>query len=328
MEFALSYFQVSKLMTFINAHKNFIYKVLKYLILISAYTYVFYKIISFNNYTELIKHLKEMSINNFIYLLFVFLLLPINWLIEAYKWKKIVSKSQNLSVKTAYKSVLAGCSTGFFTPNRIGDMVGRLMFLDPANRKMGMSYFLVNSLSQNIAIILVGLPAAILFFSLVSNLFSVGFSYYFAGIILLFLVLSILLFILPRLAVSKKLNRLSTYIQAFVYFKKLDFIKILAFSLFRFTIFCVQFYFMLLFWGVNLSVWQALLVIPTNYLFITFTPSLAFSEPAIRSSYGVLFIGAFLNQAPAIAFAGFALWLINYAFPMLFGAVFLVKKQQ
>jgi len=205
-------------------------------------------------------------------------------------------------------------------------MVGRLMFLDSENRKMGISYFLVNSLSQNIAIILLGLPAAILFFTLVSNLFPIEFTYYFAGIILLFLALSILLFVLPRLAISKKTNILTAYIQAFKYFKTLDFIKILALSLFRFTIFCVQFYFMLLFWDVNLSVWQALLVIPTNYLFITFTPSLAFSEPAIRSSYAVLFIGSFLNQAPAIAFAGFALWLINYAFPMLFGAVFLVKK--
>ncbi len=304
------------------------FTIFKWLILIAAYLYLGYKLLTFNQYDALIAQWKLMTIRQFWWLLLVLIIMPINWLIEAFKWKKIVSKSQILNVKTAYKSVLVGCSTGFFTPNRIGDMVGRLMFLYPENRKMGISYFLVNSLSQNIAIILLGLPAAILFFTLVSNLFPIEFTYYFAGIILLFLALSILLFVLPSLAVSKKINRLNAYIQAFEYFKKLDFIKILTFSVFRFTIFCVQFYFMLLFWGVNLSVWQALLVIPTNYLFITFTPSLAFSEPAIRSSYAVLFIGAFLNQAPAIAFAGFALWLINYAFPMLFGAVFLVKKQQ
>jgi len=305
--------------------KNFLFK---WLILIAAYLYLGYKLFTFNQYDVLLEQFKLMPITNIGWLILVLIIMPINWLIEAFKWKKIVSKSQILSVKTAYKAVLAGCSTGFFTPNRIGDMVGRLLFLDPANRKMGISYFLVNSLSQNIAIILLGLPAAILFFTLVSNVISVGFTYYIAGIILLFLAISILLFVLPRLAISNRTNRLSSYIQAFKYFKTLDFIKILALSLFRFTIFCVQFYFMLLFWDVNLSVWQALLVIPTNYLFITFTPSLAFSEPAIRSSYAVLFIGSFLNQAPAIAFAGFALWLINYAFPMLFGAVFLVKKQQ
>ena len=304
------------------------FTIFKWLILVAAYLYLGYKLMTFNQYDALIAQWKLMLITQFWWLILVLIFMPLNWLIEALKWKKIVSKSQILKIKTAYKSVLVGCSTGFFTPNRIGDMVGRLMFLDPVNRKMGISYFLVNSLSQNIAIILLGLPPAILFFTLVSNLFPVEFTYYFAGIILLFFALSILLFVLPRLAISKKINRLSPYIQAFVNFKKLDFIKILAFSLLRFTIFCVQFYFMLLFWDVNLSFWQALLVIPTNYLFITFTPSLAFSEPAIRSSYAVLFIGTFLNQAPAIAFAGFALWLINYAFPMLFGAVFLVKRQQ
>ena len=83
---------------------------------------------------------------------------------------------------------------------------------------------------------------------------------------------------------------------------------------------------MLRFFGIHLIVWQALIAIPTNYLFVTFTPSLAFSEAAVRSSFAMLTIGAFSGQTVSIALAGMCIWIINFVFPMLAGTVLMVKK--
>ena len=71
---------------------------------------------------------------------------------------------------------------------------------------------------------------------------------------------------------------------------------------------------------------KALIVIPANYLFITFTPSFSFTEPLIRGSYAVFFVGNFSNHTVGIALAGICLWVVNYVFPMLLGYVVLLKK--
>jgi uncharacterized membrane protein len=97
-------------------------------------------------------------------------------------------------------------------------------------------------------------------------------------------------------------------------------------SFIRCAVFCVQFYFMIRFFSIELTPWQALTAIPTSYLFVTFTPSFAFSEVAIRSSYAVLIIGAFSGQVVNIALAGVCIWVINFVIPMLAGSVVMVRK--
>jgi len=101
----------------------------------------------------------------------------------------------------------------------------------------------------------------------------------------------------------------------------------MAISLLRYLVFCFQFFLMLRFFGVQLELWQALIAIPANYLFVTFTPSVAFSEAAVRSSYAVLFIGAFSGQVVGIALAGMCIWMVNFVFPMLVGSVVMLKSK-
>jgi hypothetical protein len=73
--------------------------------------------------------------------------------------------------------------------------------------------------------------------------------------------------------------------------------------------------------------WQALIAIPTNYLFVTFTPSVAFSEAAVRSSYAVLVIGFFSSNIVGIALAGMCIWMINFVIPMMVGSIIMVRNR-
>ena len=300
---------------------------LKWIVLPAAFSFLAYKLLTFNQYDELLEQWKQLPLSQFWWLGGVFVLLPLNWLLEAAKWKQLVSKIQILSLWNALKGVMAGISTGFLTPNRVGELVGRVLYLDADNRKAGVTLSLVNSMTQNIILVLCGVPASALFLSASHGKVELNSTLYLIILIVSLLIFGGIYFQLPRLSRLFKQSRYSEKIKAFTdclssYTKK-DLLQIMLISLGRYCVFCTQFFFMLRFFGVELSVWQALISIPTTYLLVTFTPSLAFSEVAVRSSYAVLVIGVFSGQVVSIALAGMCIWLVNFVIPMLAGAVVL-----
>ena len=57
------------------------------------------------------------------------MLMCLNFLMESIKWKVVVANTNPISFTKAIKSVLVGQAFAFFTPNRIGDFAGRVLFL-------------------------------------------------------------------------------------------------------------------------------------------------------------------------------------------------------
>src|SRR5665647_1822291 len=79
-----------------------------FLILVASYSFLSYKLLTFNQYHELALQWKQMPISQFWWLASVFILLPLNWLLEAIKWKKLTVIIEDISIKTSYNAVLAG----------------------------------------------------------------------------------------------------------------------------------------------------------------------------------------------------------------------------
>lgn len=301
------------------------------LILILAYSFLAYKLITFDQYNELLSQWQKLPITQFWWLGFVFLLLPINWLLESIKWRLLVSKIQTITIAETIKSVLTGISTGFITPNRVGEFAGRILFLKPENRKAGVTLSLVNSLTQNIIMALCGVPAAILFFSIKIGKFESNLFLYLIFLIPGIIILGLAYFYIPTFSKRFKFSRFALKVHEFTDclsdFSKTELFRILLISLVRYAVFCVQFFLMLRFFGIDLTFPEAVLAIPTTYLFVTFTPSLAISEAAVRSSYAVLFISAFSGQVASIALAGVSIWFVNFVIPMLIGSVLILRSK-
>ncbi|NDV47087.1 UPF0104 family protein [Paludibacter sp. 221] len=310
--------------------KKNIYTIIKWVFVVAALAYLAYKLISFDQYDEFIVQWRQTPPTRFWWLAAVFLLLPLNWALEALKWKVIVANIEKISFKTAIKSVLAGITTGFFTPNRIGDLVGRVLFLESHNYKPGVTLSLLNSLTQNLTIIFCGIPACILFFSAHTNAFPNVWLYITLCVFLL-IILAVFYFYLPRISVKSGNTRFGAKIKDFTDclsgYSTISLLKVILISFVRYVVFSTQFYFMLSFFDVQLTPWQALLAIPTNYLFVTFTPSFAFSEAVIRASYAVFIIGFFSGQTVNIALAGVAIWFVNWVIPLLSGSVILLQSK-
>lgn len=302
--------------------------VLKCLIMLAAYGYLGYVLFTFEKYDELFFSIKQATFLQISWLLVVIVLLPLNLFLESEKWRLIVSKTEKMNLSNAFKAVFAGFASGFFTPNRTGEFLGRIVFMQKTHRKVGVVYSVMNSLTQNLILVVCGLPAAVIYFIVVNKDISPDMEMYFYAVTCIFIALVIFYFALPVLAKTKIWGRFLSFSSDIRHYSRKDLAQILSFSLMRYAVFSIQFYAMLYFFGVELEGWQAVIAIPANYLFVTFTPSLAFSEAAVRSSYAVIFIGAFSDQLAGIAFAGFTLWFINFGIPMLTGSLILAKTKR
>jgi uncharacterized membrane protein YbhN (UPF0104 family) len=301
------------------------------LFFVLSFSFLGYKLLAFNQYDALVTQWEQMPLSQGWWLVGVLILIPANWYLEGLKWKMLTSGVQKLTLNDSIRAVLAGISTGFFTPNRIGELVGRVAFLDSRNRKSGVTLSIVNSLTQNIVMALCGIPACILFFTMTKGKLKPDFIHFILMLSISILIFGLIYFSLPLWSQQLKKSRLTEKIKSFTDclsdYNQKNLLQIMGVSLFRYIIFSSQFYLMLRFFSVELSPWQALISIPTSYLFVTFTPSLAFSEAAVRSSYAVLVIGVFSTSIVSIALSGICIWAVNFIIPMVTGSVVLVRKR-
>ena len=308
------------------------YKWIKIVIMVCAYGYLAYILLHFDNYEDFTSNFTNLNAQKFIFLLVVFCLLPINLFVESLKWKTLVSVMQKIPIRVAYKAVVAGITTGFFTPNRIGEPLGRIMFLDSQNRSQAIALSYVGAFGQSFATFLCGVIAGFLL------IFSPAFSAYQnstgmqTGAVLFLVMFISLYFSLPYLCRKftkiSKFDKVNHLLEAISYISLKRLFVVSALSLLRYTIYVSQYYFLLLCFGVDISMYEAFVAIPINYLLVSITPSIAFAEMGIRGSYAVIIIGAFSHNPPAVALAGVTVWLINYVIPMITGSLLLTAKKK
>lgn len=302
--------------------------IIKAVVLLAAYGYLAYVLISFQDYVELVQQWSAAWHKNLLWLLAVLALLPLNWLLETVKWQYLVKDVEALSLTKAFRSVLGGNTTAFFTPNRLGEFPGRSLFMQEGNRLKAALLGMFGGVSQTLVIMLCGLPSLILLLGHFQG--AVSWLYVLLAL-LCFSFLVVIYFSLPRISAKLKSSSLfarwSNYLACYEQLSALRLIQILACTLARYLVFCAQLYFMLRFFCVELNVLTAMLAIAVNYLFVTFAPSWAFSEGAVRASTAVVVLGLFSANVVGIAAAGVSIWLINFVLPMLAGSIFLSKAK-
>ncbi len=84
-------------------------------------------------------------------------LMPLNWLLEALKWKILIAPIDKIKVKNSLKAVLSGVTTSIFLPNRAGEFTGRILHLEKGKRSFGILPTFIGNISQLSITILAGL---------------------------------------------------------------------------------------------------------------------------------------------------------------------------
>lgn len=298
--------------------------ILKIVIMVGAYGYLAYALITFDKYPELINSFCTADILRWLLLVMVFVLMPLNIFLESCKWRSMVSQVQSFSLMDSFKSVLMGMASGFFTPNRICDPVGRVLTLDSDSRAKGVMFYLVGSVAQSFAICLSLILPALFLATMNYGNDLVVVSLIMWAIVIFIVVVTLLYFTIPLWAGklhSKRFVQIDNFLRAVdsVSYKVL--LRVSGFAILRYIVFSLQYYLALKFMAVDIDPILAVLAIPLNYFLVTITPSIAFSELGVRGLYAYIIIGMVSMNPEEAAVAASLVWFINNVIPMIAGSV-------
>lgn len=303
------------------------------------YEQLFYKhdLSSFLQSIEAVTQIKSFWILSTI----VVLLLPVNLLLESWKWQFLMQKLEKVSLIRAFKAILAGISVSVFLPNRVGDYLGRVFILKKADRLQATLATILGSMAQLLTTILFGFISVAFFLSRwikPDSSFNrwaftgILFSLLFVGAILVFAFLNFSVFsVLLKKVSGRVYNKISHYTEVFSWYRASELFYVLAISILRYLVFSMQFFLLLRIFQIHIGYLHAMMVIGLIYLFMSIIPTIALSEIGVRGSVSLyafgLFFGTTLSEVMdgRIVAASSALWLLNLALPALFGLFFIFR---
>jgi uncharacterized protein (TIRG00374 family) len=261
----------------------------------------------------------------------VILLMPVNWGLEAYKWKLILTEISNISFLSSINGVIGGIAISFISPFRIGEVIGRVFFLENTDKVKATLLNIIASWAQVFWTVSFGLIACYLF--ILNYKTEVQISN--VTIILIGLLVVVLIaataFAIPIINLIYKtlkikwLNKYENYFNFFLSRKPSELITALLISFLRYIVFSTQLYLLLLFFGINITVTDALVFIPiifSSYSILSFFP--LFGGIGVREAVTVVIFGQISQSVPGIVAASLSLWIINIIIPALYGSIFLL----
>jgi uncharacterized membrane protein YbhN (UPF0104 family) len=284
-------------------------QLLKLLISLIAVIYLFHKI----NINEL----KQIKTANYNILLIPLALMPLNWLIESLKWKISLKNIYNISFKNAVKSVLAGITTSIFTPNRIGEFIGRLSFIPSNKLAQATASEIINSVTQSVTTVVAGVVAFVLF----PNFIQTAIPDIKINTNKILIITTILLLIIMFLISVFKKKQVKKFVKTLQNFKTSALLKITALSIIRFLIFLIQFFIILKFLQTETNIFLSSAALSIFYFLMMFLPVLTIAEPGLRISIAIITFPFFGIPETIASVSVSLLWLINIAIPVLVGAI-------
>lgn len=273
-----------------------------------------------------LSHFASIKLENWKYFILVLILLPFNWGFELFKWKHILKVNKiQFSFNKLIRSLLSGVTTGIITPNRLGNFIGRMLFFKGKVR----GQLILGTLYSNFAQFLISLLFGFIGLLLLDELIFEALHDYVTSILFIIIMILILFyFIVPyiRLPKLKYLNKKQNILTQFQLLAKALVFPIFLLSGLRYLVFSLQYFFMLMAFGVASSfmIFAGIFLI---YLISTLTPSLIFGKLVIRESAGLLVLSLFFENDAIIIVSSLLLWVINLGIPSLFGLFFILRKK-
>ncbi|MEA3476783.1 MAG: lysylphosphatidylglycerol synthase domain-containing protein, partial [Bacteroidota bacterium] len=233
---------------------------LRWLIIIATYGFIYKQIFYGHDFSKILTEFRSFFKEPITIILSVicFILVFVNWGIETGKWQYLIRKIENVPYIRAYKAVLSGVAISSFTPNRIGEFMGRVFILEKANRIEGILITILGSISQFLVTFILGATGIAIFVLAFQNLITEAlgitdqaFIYLYIALALASLVLfAFFLMLYLKVSVVKdfvnrimgsRWSKLKKYTRVFSFYHPEELLKVLGYSLLRYIIFSLQF---------------------------------------------------------------------------------------
>jgi len=268
-------------------------------------------------------------------LVIVVFLMIINWSIEAWKWKISIQNVQPMSFSRSFRAVLSGVSFSVSTPNRMGEYLGRILYMEEGNRLRVISLTIVSSMSQLITTLLAGSVG--LFFirknidtgNSIEGLDSFWLQVLQYGVIIVLVILTGFYFRLSLIInVADKLRNNSRYAWLIGSLKDIDatlLLKLLSLSAIRYIVFVVQYFLLFRLFEVSIEWWQCFCAVSVIFLVLAIIPTFAIAELGLRGKVSLKLIGLFSTNSLGISLATVTIWIINLVLPAIAGSLLILS---
>ncbi|MGB5419432.1 lysylphosphatidylglycerol synthase domain-containing protein [Algibacter sp.] len=305
--------------------KQFFFVLIKLSIVVGAFYFIYNKVannsaLSFSDFIEFSLKNNVFSLKNIVFLL---ILTFFNWFFEITKWKMLVSFIKKITFKNAQKQSLGSLTVSIFTPNRIGEYGAKAMYFPAHFRKR---ILLVNLISNFLQMSVTTILGVIGFYFFIIK-YDPDLNYY---KLTKFIVLALVAAILIGFGITKSRFKIKGFsvekIKFFIAeYPKSKLVSAFLFSIIRYAIFSFQFYFLLQIFKVELSYFDAIIIITTMYLLASIIPSIFIFDVVIKGSIAVyLFSFAGVNEFIILCIIT-TMWILNFVIPSIFGSYYVLN---
>jgi len=286
--------------------------------------------------TSWIKIKQSMQSSEIWNLVIVIFLMIVNWSIEALKWKISIQNIQPVSFLRSFRAILSGVSFSVNTPNRMGEYLGRVLYIGEGNRLRAVSLTIVSSMSQLIITLLAGLIGLFcirkkietgeMMKGLDSSLWLQLLEY---GVIIVLLVLTLLYFRLSLFTgLVDKLRNKERYAWLVNSLKDIHatlLLKLLSLSAVRYIVFVIQYFLLFRLFEVNIGWWQSFWAVSVIFLVLAIIPTFAIAELGLRGKIGLKLLELFSANSLGISITTATIWLVNLVVPAIAGSLLIVS---
>jgi hypothetical protein len=266
----------------------------------------------------------------------VFLLMFLNWGFEARKWQLALRNLEAIPFGKAFKATLAGTTMASFTPNRMGEYMGRILYVKEGKKLPAIPLTIVCSIAQMMVTLLAGM-AGILFLErhfqeaatrdtkmvFWLNIFLLFVFFALALITLLYFRMSWLVRLLEKMRVPPKYLG---YLKVLREFEARPLAWILWLSFGRYLVFIIQYFLMFSVFAVGLTWAQTFTGVSVMFLIMALVPSFTFlTELGLRWEASIQVIELFSANRLGIFAVSLGIWLVNLIIPALIGSLLILK---
>ncbi len=236
----------------------------------------------------------------------LFLMMILNWYLEAFRWNKSINQFEHISIGQAWKDVLAGLTMNLIFPFTTGDLAARMLLRKDKYRTA--SAILLNR-------------SLMFLLTLIFGLFGVYHSHLIAIELNLISIAILLLCMILLVGFRRKMHRF------LICFKEMNSVllwKIVGVSVLRYLVFSLQFFLAIYLYNPQIDTMFLLGGIGWIFLSKSIVPSFL-GGIGLRESAAVIYFGSVVLDTLTVIMPVFLLWIINTAFPSLIGTILVFK---
>ncbi len=273
-------------------------------------------------------------------LILVFFLMLVNWSLEAYKWKLSVQLVQPVSFLKSLRAIFSGLSFAVTTPNRTGEFLGRILYMNEGKRMKAISLTILGSLSQLLITIFFGLIGL---FILKNEIIGSGIAgsttwlnLILSGTVIALFFLTVFYFKLSWLVKwFDKLPGVKKYAWLINDLEKVNatlLLQLLSLSFLRYLIFGIQYFLLFRFFAIEVNAWQGFWAMAVVFFVMALIPTIALFEIVQKVYVAKEIFAIFTVNTLGIGLVTTTIWSINLVLPAAVGSLLILgikiyKKQ-